>query len=46
VVFGGFKARFRLLFFGIGTGTHQDFCHVDMRTTVLDGKIAPAYTVP
>jgi len=35
-----FKARIHLLFFGIGTGTDQDFWHVGMRTTVLDDEIA------
>jgi len=26
-------------FFGIGTGTDQDFCHVGKHTTVLDDRI-------
>jgi len=35
-----FLTRFHLQFFGIGTGTDQDFCPVSMRTTVLDDGFA------
>jgi len=42
------KGAFPLpLFFGIGKGTEQDFCHVSMPTTYLDdGIMMRLCTVP